>query len=128
MDVAPASPGIIELLRGYSIELNPGDSKTIEAATERLDPASEVSLAWIPDSNPMDMIAPAAKLKRAGHFPMPHIGARHLESATQLHRLAESLKDSGVDRILIIGGDRDKPAGPYDSSLAVMQSGMFQKV
>jgi len=123
-----ASPGAVELLRSYSIELNPSDSKTVEMAAERLERATEVSLAWIPDSNPLDMIAPAAKLKGAGHVPMPHIGARHLESAAQLRRVAESLKDAGVDRILIIGGDRAKPAGPYDNSLAVMQSGAFQRV
>ncbi|HYA63481.1 MAG TPA: methylenetetrahydrofolate reductase [Candidatus Sulfotelmatobacter sp.] len=128
MDAATASPGIVELLRGYSIELNPGDSKTIQAAAERLEPGTEVSLAWIPDSDPLDMVAPAARLKRAGHFPMPHVGARHLESAEQLRRLAERLSDVGVDRILIIGGDRTKPAGPYDSSLAVMQTGVFQRV
>jgi methylenetetrahydrofolate reductase (NADPH) len=127
-DAATASPGIIELLRGYSIELNPGDSKTLQAASERLDSGTEVSLAWIPGSNPMDMIKPAARLKRAGHFPMPHVGARHLENAAQLQRLAGQLNDVGVDRILIIGGDRAKPAGPYDSSLAVMQTGAFQRV
>ncbi|MGA7512106.1 MAG: methylenetetrahydrofolate reductase [Candidatus Sulfotelmatobacter sp.] len=128
MDSATASPGVIELLRGHSIELNPGDAKTLQAAAERLDPGTEVSLAWIPGSNPMDTTAQAASLKRAGHIPVPHVGARHLESAVQLRRLAEQLKDAGVDRILIIGGDRAAPAGPYDSSLAVMQSGMFQKV
>jgi methylenetetrahydrofolate reductase (NADPH) len=128
MDYATPSPGVIELLRGHSIELNPGDAKTLRAATERLDPGTEVSLAWIPNSNPMDMIAPAASLKRAGQIPMPHVGARHLESAAQLQRLADQLKDAGVDRILIIGGDRASPAGPYDSSLAVMQTGAFQRV
>jgi methylenetetrahydrofolate reductase (NADPH) len=128
MGSASASSGIRELLRGYSIELNPGDGKTLEAAAERLDPGTEVSLAWIPGSNPMDMIMPAARLKRAGHVPMPHVGARHLESTEQLQRLAERLKDVGVDRILIIGGDRAAPAGPYDSSLAVMQTGVFQRV
>jgi len=128
MDAATTSPGVIELLRGFSVELNPSDAKTVQAAAERLDPGTEVSLAWIPGSNPMDMIPPASRLKRAGHFPMPHIGARHLESAAQLQRLAARLSDAGVDRILIIGGDRTKPAGPYDSSLAVMQTGTFQKV
>ena len=121
------SSAIAGLLRQCSIELNPGDSKTVEMAAERLDPGTEVSLAWIPRSNPMDMIAPAARLKRAGHLPMPHVGARHLESAAQLERLAGRLHDAGVDRILVIGGDRDRPAGPYDCSLSVMQSGVFQK-
>jgi methylenetetrahydrofolate reductase (NADPH) len=128
MDSANASPGNVDLLRCYSIELNPGDAKTLQAAAERLDPGTEVSLAWIPGSNPMDMIAPATSLKRAGHIPMPHVGARHLESAAQLQRLAEQLGDAGVDRILIIAGDRTAPAGPYDSSLAVMQTGVFQRV
>jgi len=127
MDAEIASAAVSELLRGFSVELNPSDSKSIQAASERLDPGTEVSLAWIPGSNPMDMIGPATKLKRAGHIPMPHIGARHLESATQLQKLADALRDVGVDRILIIGGDRTKPAGPYDSSLAVMQAGVFQR-
>jgi len=125
-DAATTSPGVIQLLRGFSIELNPGDSKILEAAVERLDPGTEASLTWIPGSDPMSMVAPAARLKRAGHFPMPHIGARHLESAAQLERLACTLKDAGVDRILIVGGDRTEPAGPYDSSLSVMQTGAFQ--
>jgi methylenetetrahydrofolate reductase (NADPH) len=128
MENRNASLGVIELLRGHSIELNPGDLKTLQAAAERLDPGTEISLAWIPGANPMEMIAPAASLKRAGHVPMPHVGARHLESAAQLERLAERLKEAGVDRILIIGGDRARPAGPYDSSLAVMQTGALQKV
>ena len=83
-DFGNALSAINPLLRGYSIELNPGDAKTLHAAAERLDPGTEVSLAWIPGSNPMDMIAPAASLRRAGHIPMPHVGARHLESAEQL--------------------------------------------
>jgi methylenetetrahydrofolate reductase (NADPH) len=128
MDPASVSPDILKLLDGFSIELNPEDSLTLEAAAERLDPATEVSLTWIPGANPMDMVKPAAELKRAGHFPMPHIGARHLESAAQLERLAGRLNDVGVDRVLIIGGDRSQPAGPFDSSLAVMQTGAFQRV
>jgi methylenetetrahydrofolate reductase (NADPH) len=128
MNYATASQGVIELLRGHSIELNPGDAKTLQAAAERLDPGTEVSLSWIPGSNPMDMIAPAASLQRSGHIPRPHVGGRHLESAAQLQRLAKRLRDAGVDRILLIGGDRAAPAGPYDSSLAVMQTGAFQRV
>jgi methylenetetrahydrofolate reductase (NADPH) len=59
---------------------------------------------------------------------VPHVGARHLESASQLSHLASALVvQAGVDRILIIGGDSDKPAGPYDSSLAVMQTEVFQR-
>ena len=127
-DVAAAPPSFVEMLRGYSIEVNPGESKVIDAAPSRLDPSTEVFVTWIPGSNPMDTVAPAAKLRRAGLLPVPHIGARHIESAAQFEQLAARLVgEAGIDRVLIIAGDREKPAGPYDSSLAVMRSGIFQK-
>ena len=115
------------MLRGFSIEVNPGESKIIDAAPTRLDPGTEVFLTWIPGTNPMETIAPAAKLRSAGLFPVPHIGARHIESAAQLEQFAKLAVGAGIDRVLIIGGDRDQPAGPYDSSLAVMQGGLLQK-
>lgn len=118
-----------EALRGYSIEVNPNDPKIVEAALDRLDPDTEVFLTWIPGANPMDLIGPAARLRRAGLVPVPHIGARHIESAAQLEQVAASLvAEAGVDRVLVIGGDRATPAGPYDCSLAVMQTEIFQRL
>jgi len=126
-ETATAPPTIAELLRGYSIEVNPSDSKTVDAAVGRLDPGTEVFLTWIPGADPMDLIGPAERLRRRGLIPVPHIGARHLHSAAQLEQLAGRLaSEAGVDRILVIGGDRAQPAGPYDSSLAVMESNAFQ--
>lgn len=127
-EIATVPPSIAEMLRGYSIEVNPSQPKVVDAAVERLAPRTEVFLAWIPGANPMDMVGPAVRLRRADLVPVPHIGARHLESAAQLERLAGRLAvEAGVDRVLIIGGDRTSPAGPYDSSLTVMQTGVFQK-
>lgn len=116
------------MLSGYSIEVHPGDSKALEGAQSRLSPGTEVFLTWIPGTNPMEIVGAATMLRRAGLIPVPHVGARHLESSAQLDQFAERLAgEAGVDRILLIGGDRAQPAGPYDSSLAVMQTGVFQK-
>ena len=116
------------LLRNYSIELNPRQPRIIDAAPGRLNPGTEVFLTWISGDDPMDLVAPASSLRRAGLFPVPHISARHLQSASQLERLAVRLvAEAGVDQVLVIGGDRDRPAGPFDSSLAVMESGLLQK-
>lgn len=126
--IATAPLSVVNMLRGYSIEVNPSQPKVLAAAVERLDRGREVFLTWIPGANPMDAVAPTARLRRAGLIPVPHVGARHLESAAQLQQFASCLAgEAGVDRILIVGGDRAKPAGPYDSSLAVMQTGVFQK-
>jgi len=126
--ISAAPRSISATLQGCSIEVHPGETKVIDLAPERLDPATEVFLTWIPGTNPMDMIEPAAKLRRAGLVPVPHVGARHIETAEQLERIAMRFADvAGVDRVLIIGGDRPKPAGPFESSMAVMQSGAFQR-
>jgi methylenetetrahydrofolate reductase (NADPH) len=120
--------GIAGALRGFSIEVNPADPEVVDAALERLVPGTEVFLTWIPGADPMGLVEPAARMRRAGLIPVPHVGARHVESASQLERLAASFSgEANVDRVLIIGGDRATPAGPYESSLAVMQSEVFQK-
>jgi methylenetetrahydrofolate reductase (NADPH) len=128
-DFATDSPSIAGMLRGYSIEVNPNQPKVVDAAATCLDPGTEVFLTWIPVTNPMNMIGPAAALRRAGLIPVPHIGARHIASVAQLEQLATRLVgEAGVDRVLIVAGDRATPAGPYDSSLAVMQTEIFQKL
>ena len=127
-EISPATYSIAAMLEGYSIEAHPGEKKVIHLAAARLDPGTEVFLTWIPGTNPIDMVAAAARLRHSGLVPVPHVAARHVETAGQLQELAARLTgEAGVDRILIIGGDRPKPAGPYDSTLAVMQTGVFQK-
>ena len=117
---------IAEMLAGYSIELIPRDSKSIDSCERRLYPGTEVFFTWIAGEDPMDVVAPSARLVRAGLSPVPHIAARLIKSKEQLSQLASRIVQAGVDRVLIIGGDRQKPVGPYDSSLAVMQSGVLQ--
>ena len=127
-EVFSATHSITAMLKGYSIEAHPAETKVIQLAAERLDPGTEVFLTWIPGTNPMEMVAAAASLRHSGLVPVPHIGARHVETAVQLQELAARLAgEGGVGSILIIGGDRAKPAGPYDSTLAVMQTEVFQK-
>jgi methylenetetrahydrofolate reductase (NADPH) len=122
------SRAVAAMLRGYSVEVSPTSEKLIASCVERLEPGTEVYLTWIPGEDPYAMVAPSAKLRRAGLFPSPHIGARHLESAAQLDDLLGRLVgEAGVDRVLLIGGERDKPLGPYDSTLQVMQTGLLQK-
>jgi methylenetetrahydrofolate reductase (NADPH) len=122
-----ASSSMTRMLRGYSIEINLRQPGVLDAAVERLDRGTEVFLVWIPGADPLKMVGPASSLRRAGLVPVPHVAARHLESSGQLIELAARLAgEAGVDRILLVGGDRARPAGPYDASLGVMQTDVFQ--
>lgn len=124
---ATSTSTLAALLKDYSVEISPTNEKIVDSAIERLDPGTEVYLTWIPGEDPLKAVAPAGKLRRAGLSPVPHMGARHLESAAQLDELLGRFVGEGIDRFLLIGGEREKPLGPYDSTLQVMQSGLLQK-
>jgi len=126
-EAATSMPSFAPMLRGYSVEVSPQNEKVVDSAAERLEPGTEVYFTWIPGEDFSKAVAPAAKLRKAGLFPVPHIGARHLESTAQLDELLAQFAGAGVDRVLLIGGERDKPLGPYDASIQVMQSGLLQK-
>src|SRR6516165_5995778 len=121
------TPSIAPVLRGYSVEITPTSEKVVASALERLEPGTEVYLTWIPGEDVFRAVAPAGALRKKGFFPVPHIGARHLESVAQLDDLLGRFADEGVDRVLLIGGERDKPLGPFDATLQVMQTGLLQK-
>ena len=128
-DPRTASSSTTRMLSDYSIEINPRQPRVLDAARDRLDRGTEVFLVWIPGADPIDMVAPASRLRRAGLVPVPHVGARLLESSGQLAQLAARLAgEAGVDRILLVGGDQARPVGPYAASLEVMQTGMLQNV
>lgn len=128
-DMAANATSLRRMLHSYSIEVNPADSKVVDTAKARLEPGTEVFLTWIPGADPVSLVTSAGRLRCAGLVPVPHIGARHIRSADELQELAARLAgEAAVDRVLLIGGDRETPAGPYDSTLAVMQSGVFQNL
>jgi len=58
----------------------------------------------------------------------PFTVSAHLQTEwTREIRSAELAGEAGVDRSLVIGGDRDHPRGPFSDSLQVLNSGLLPK-
>lgn len=115
------------LLGEYSTEVLPRDRRCIEAAPELLPPGSEVFIAAVPGETPDEMVAAAARLRELGLTPVPHVTARNLGSLADADRLLGRLRDeAGLDRLLALGGDRDRPAGELHSSQQLFESGLFK--
>jgi methylenetetrahydrofolate reductase (NADPH) len=72
-----------------------------------------------------DVVATAVRVEAAGFRAFPHLAARRIESAEALRSASESLAAGGVSQALAIAGDSDKVAGPYSSSLELLQSGIL---
>lgn len=126
-DDAAFRPQLQALLREPSIETSSGEA-SIETAAAHLAPGTDVYVNWLPGDNHHRSVAAAVRLRQAGLNPVPHIAARYLTGLTQLQDfLARLSGEAGVTQVLTIGGDRDRPVGPFESSLQVIESGLLEK-
>lgn len=64
----------------------------------------------------------SARVRSAGHTPVPHLAARMVDGPAQVARIAAWLRDEGVDRIFLVGGDAEHPAGPYPDGLSLLRA------
>jgi methylenetetrahydrofolate reductase (NADPH) len=120
--------GLAGLLRGYSAEVTSGDRKSIDAAITMMQRGAEIFVASLPSDSSDRQILVAAQLKRAGLTPVPHIVARNIKNLGELDMLLGRLvTEAGIDRALILAGDRDQPAGDFNSSLQLLQTGLLGK-
>ena len=127
-DTPQARRALAGILRDYSIEVTPRSKTAVDACRQQMTPGSEVYIASIPGHSHHSAVTMAAALATAGLKPVPHLAARGLASFTQLNDfVARLVGEAGIDRALVIGGDIDRPVGPYDSALALLKTGALQK-
>jgi len=73
------------------------------------------------------MISTARRLAAEGFPVMPHIPARILPDATTLETWVQMYADLGIDQALLLGGGVTPPRGPFDSSMQLLETGLFDK-
>jgi methylenetetrahydrofolate reductase (NADPH) len=110
----------------YSLEVTPRDNEAFEAVARLLPPLTEVFVADLPDQAPDLLIEACARYRRAGFRPVPHLVARNIEGVEKLRSLLTRLAgEADVERVLLLGGDRDEPAGPYKEALDLLETGLL---
>ena len=120
--------GIQALLAGASLEISSRDPAEIDASAGLLEPGTAVYISMPPGQTCHGTVALAARLKRAGFRPVPHVAARRIASREVLDEyLARAAGEAGVDGAFVIAGDSDRASGPFDSSLALLETGLFQR-
>jgi methylenetetrahydrofolate reductase (NADH) len=119
---------IVSLLEGASLEITAHDAADIGECAGYLDAGTEIFISQPMGQPYHGAVAMASRLRRAGFRPVPHVTARALASLSALDDyLARATGEAGVDHVLVVGGDRDRPAGPFDSSLSVLCTGALQR-
>ena len=116
------------LLAGASVELSSRDPAEIDACADLLAPGADVYISMPPGQTYHGNVTLAARLRRAGLNPVPHFAARRIASRDALDEYLErAAGEAAVNTALVIAGDSDRPSGPFESSLALLESGLFQK-
>jgi methylenetetrahydrofolate reductase (NADPH) len=64
----------------------------------------------------------AGQAARVGYHVVPHLAARQLAGEEELRGFLGRLGELGISQLYLVGGDATPPAGPYDSSLQVLQA------
>ena len=115
-------------LEGLSLEIGVHDLDALDRNRHHLPENGRVYVNAVAGEGAEARINIAAQLRDFGFRPVPHIAARRMRSVQDLDDyLAAFVERAGVREILVIGGDLDKPLGPYDSALDVIESGLPAK-
>jgi len=119
---------LVALLETYSIEVTARDATTFDRLVGRLPAGAEVFVANIPNDSLDLLVKAAARVREIGFVPVPHIVARNIQDLAELDSLIKRLAaEAGVDRVVSLGGDRDKPLGTLNASLQLIESGAYEK-
>ena len=114
-------------LGDYSAEVTTPDRKSLDIAARLMPKHARVYVAALPNDTPDRQLAVCREVRELGLIPVPHIVARNIEDRAALDRLFGRLaREAGVDRALLLGGDRSEPAGEYHSSLQLIESGLLE--
>ncbi|TWG93504.1 methylenetetrahydrofolate reductase (NADPH) [Mesorhizobium sp. J18] len=123
--VSNGEASLAQLLAGYSVEVTARD---VDSVLGRLRRGSEVFIANLPNDSPDVLVRAAARVGAAGLIPVPHIVARKIRDEPELDGLLARLAgEAGVERALVLGGDRDRPAGDFDAALQLLHTRAFER-
>ena len=105
----------------FSLEIGPKtDIETVPAV-------NDVYITMLPGGDYKETAEKAIELVKKGFNPVPHFPARSMQDENELKDYVSRCKDGGVKQALIIGGGRE-PAGKFDSSFQLLETGYFEKM
>jgi methylenetetrahydrofolate reductase (NADPH) len=123
---AGVSPEVEAFLKGYSIEVMPRTAEKVEDFRDLLPAGTRVYIAHIEGTPIEDMVATARRLHAEGFPVMPHIPARIIKDKTMLADwLARYKGEADVKQALLLGGGVATPAGDFDNSMQLIETGLF---
>ena len=115
-----------ELVVNGSLEMSPERSSEVAAVAAQLPAGTRVYINHLPRHGLAQSLTALARVREAGLEPVPHIAARRIASRGELTTfLVKAVREAGVTKVLLIGGDDPQPLGPYADGIAVLSEGIL---
>jgi len=119
---------IADFVQSFSIEATRPTAAEIDVLAAIAPKGTRVYVSAVPTRPTQEVLDSATRLRAAGFSPVPHVAARTFATTAALDEfLAQLSGKANVERLLIIAGDRDRPAGDLRSSLEVIDGGLLQR-
>jgi methylenetetrahydrofolate reductase (NADPH) len=127
-DRADPVDAIAEFMAGFSLEATRPSAEEVAALADIAPAGTRVYVTAIPKRPTQEAIEAAARLRKAGFEPVPHLAVRGFASARALDDFLGRISvEAGVVRVLVIAGDHDQPAGDFRSAIEVIDGGALQR-
>lgn len=119
---------IKNFLDGFSIEVTPKAAAKIDNFADLIPKGTLIYIAHIEGTPIEEMVATAKKINEQGFSAMPHFPARIIKDKNVLQDwISKYQNEANVKNGLLIAGGANKPYGEYDSSIQLIESGLFDK-
>lgn len=125
---AAERPGSIaaELVSAGSLEMGAHRPQDAAAIAALLPAGTPVYVNHLPRHRLRDTLPTLIAVREAGLEPVPHIAARRIETSAEIDAfLKRAVRDAGVQKALVIGGDETEARGPYPDSASLIRQGLL---
>jgi len=128
LEVDSLKQQIVDFLDGFTIETTPGSAAKIPDYRDHLAQGTTVSVTFLPGSDFADTITTVKRLRAEGMEPAPHFAARSIPGRAELEDYLKAVTgEAGVTQVVALAGGVSHPLGPFESSMALLETGLFDK-
>ncbi len=110
--------GVTSLLAEPRFELMPFDS--FDEEIEHLPDGAEIAITTSPQLGIERTVERSEDAAALGYGVVPHIAARYIEDRDHADEIGRRLTEAGVTDVFVPGGDREEPAGEFESALDLL--------
>jgi methylenetetrahydrofolate reductase (NADPH) len=125
---ADPTRAIATFMRGFSLEATRPSRQEIAALAAIVPAGTQVYVSAPPTRPAHESIDAAIGLRAAGFDPVPHLAIRSFATIALIDDfVARMAGEAGVERLLIVAGDRDPPAGALRAAIDVIDGALLRR-